>query len=148
MVKQICFLEQSSTSRESPYFFYLLIQSPSGVNYLITYFVPSLCPYQNNKSINWEMRFVAKNSDFLWKASRRRSWWTSVPKDHFTDFYTKRGEKCGCLLQASWCRNPSWKDAAVCIGLNRMFLQISNRTKVILCSATFYLHRNGKMLPL
>ena len=38
--------------------------------------------------------------------------------------------------------------AAVCIGLITMFLKTSNRTNVILCSATFYLCMNGKMLPL
>ena len=37
----------------SPIFFYL--QSPNGINYLITCFVPSFCPYQKgymNSSVN------------------------------------------------------------------------------------------------
>ena len=42
MVKQTYFLKYSLTYR-SPISFYL--QSSSGINYLLTYFIPSFCPY-------------------------------------------------------------------------------------------------------
>ena len=32
--------------RSPIFFFFLYLQSPSGINYLATYFVPFLCPYQ------------------------------------------------------------------------------------------------------
>ena len=35
--------------------------------------------------------------------------------------------------------------AAVRVGQVNMFLQTSNKTNVILCSATFYLYMNGKV---
>ena len=50
VVKQTCFLEWSLTYRGLPYFF-LYLQSPSGINYLITYFVPLLYPYQSDVEI-------------------------------------------------------------------------------------------------
>ena len=45
VAKQTCFLEWSLTYRGLPYFF-LYLQSSSGINYLITDFVPLLCPYK------------------------------------------------------------------------------------------------------
>ena len=45
VVKQTCFLDWSLIYRYLPYFF-LYLQSLSGINYLITYFVSLLCPYQ------------------------------------------------------------------------------------------------------
>ena len=46
MIKQTCFLEWSLTYEGLPYFF-LPLQSPSGINYLITYFVFLLCLYHS-----------------------------------------------------------------------------------------------------
>ena len=45
VVRQTCILEWSLIYRGLPYFF-LHLHSPTGVNYLITNFVPLLCPYQ------------------------------------------------------------------------------------------------------
>ena len=46
-ILQTCFLEESLTFRGLLYFF-LYLQSPNGINYLITYFVTLLCPYQHH----------------------------------------------------------------------------------------------------
>ena len=53
MVRQTCFLEWSLTHRGLPYFF-LYLCSLSGIIYLITYFVPLLCPYQYDQ---WTVGF-------------------------------------------------------------------------------------------
>ena len=51
-------------------------------------------------------------------------------------------------LQACSDSLESFVLAAVLRGLLSMFLQTSNKKNVILCSATFYLYMNGKVLYL
>ena len=47
------------------------------------------------------------------------------------------------MVAASFLVSVSFVLAAVHIGQVTMFLQTSNKTNVILCSATFYLYVNG-----
>ena len=66
VVKQSCFLAQSLTYRGLPYLFQL--QSPSEINYLITYFVPVLYPcYCENCELGFiwgKMRTIARRQRF------------------------------------------------------------------------------------
>ena len=50
VVKQTCVLEWSLTYSGLPYFFFFIMTTISwGINYLTTYFISLLCPYQYHK---------------------------------------------------------------------------------------------------
>ena len=60
-ILQTCFLDESLTFRGLLYFF-LYLQSPNGINYVITYFVALLCPYQHHLCDVWAAFVLHKQS--------------------------------------------------------------------------------------
>ena len=52
----------------------------------------------------------ARNSDFIWKASRPRGWWTSVPKNHLARVRIQVSfilKKEGLKSNISWFQSAS-----------------------------------------
>ena len=83
----------------------------------------------------------ARNSDFIWKTSRLRRWWTSVLKHRLTQVrvqisFRLKAAAAG-LVVANVLVSESFAVAALCIGPVMMILETSNKTKVILNSTTF-----------
>ena len=125
------------------------ISNPTYAQLLLTMLLsPNSFCLPHNRPINLEKSCWDKGlNNFIQKASRLRRWQTNVLENHLTpvriqaSFILKRGE--AWLVVADFLVQESFVLAAVHVGQVTMFLQTSNRTNVILCSATFSLCMNG-----
>ena len=67
VVKQTCFLEWSLTYSGLPYFFFFIMTTITwGINYLTTYFISLLCPYQYYKKSFWKSIHFSSDDTLTW----------------------------------------------------------------------------------
>ena len=97
---------------------------------------------------------LRQGSDFIWKVSRQRRWWTSVPEDHLTQVriwasFIVKGERVWQVI-ADFLVSESFVLAAVHIGVLKfmVLLHTFSKTNVFSVLQLFIFVSLGSVIPL